>query len=289
MIAAASINVHRRTSSHQPPAQSRLTEAHFFAARESVLHADFVSPICLRWNQPARPGPSALPPQPHRIAGNRTGSRPAHALPEAAGPHRLRLRRRRNHQLQRLRHRAARRRQHPQHPPHLPQQHRRRTLHPALHRQAPARLRVQLRQLPLHPELHLHPPAHPKPSPQRADRRPRDHPRLRRPPRSFYGVQPYLGAGGGTIRFNPTPNGGEGLPFQYRAVYYYNFGVEDNFTGRTTSASASASASSSISRPTSSRTTSPSPAARAPASPPSASSSASSFLAQWSRQKETPP
>jgi len=49
--------------------------------------------------------------------------------------------------------------------------------------------------------------------------------------RSFYGVHPYLGAGGGTIRFKPTPNGGEGLPFQYRMAYYYNFGVEDNFTG----------------------------------------------------------
>ena len=48
---------------------------------------------------------------------------------------------------------------------------------------------------------------------------------------SFHGVHPYLGAGGGTISFKPTRNGGEGLPFQYRAVYYYNFGVEDNFTG----------------------------------------------------------
>lgn len=45
----------------------------------------------------------------------------------------------------------------------------------------------------------------------------------------LFGVQPYLGAGGGTIRFKPTPGGGEGLPFQYRAAYYYNFGVEDNF------------------------------------------------------------
>ena len=50
-------------------------------------------------------------------------------------------------------------------------------------------------------------------------------------PRKIYGVQPYLGAGGGTIRFKPTPNGGEGLPFQYRAAYYYDFGVEQNFTG----------------------------------------------------------
>jgi hypothetical protein len=46
---------------------------------------------------------------------------------------------------------------------------------------------------------------------------------------SFHGVQPYLGAGGGTIRFKPTPNGGEGLPFQYRAAYYYNLGVEYTF------------------------------------------------------------
>jgi hypothetical protein len=47
----------------------------------------------------------------------------------------------------------------------------------------------------------------------------------------LFGVQPYFGAGGGTLRFMPTPGGGEGLPFQYRAAYYYNFGVEDNFTG----------------------------------------------------------
>ena len=47
----------------------------------------------------------------------------------------------------------------------------------------------------------------------------------------IFGIQPYLGAGGGTIRFKPTPNGGEGLPFQYRTAYYYNFGIEDTFTG----------------------------------------------------------
>jgi len=47
----------------------------------------------------------------------------------------------------------------------------------------------------------------------------------------LFGVQPYLGAGGGTIRFKPTQYGGEGLPFQYRAAYYYSFGIEDNFTG----------------------------------------------------------
>jgi hypothetical protein len=44
-----------------------------------------------------------------------------------------------------------------------------------------------------------------------------------------FGITPYVGAGGGTIRFKPTPNGGQGLPFQYRAAYYYQLGLEDNF------------------------------------------------------------
>jgi hypothetical protein len=43
------------------------------------------------------------------------------------------------------------------------------------------------------------------------------------------GLTPYLGAGGGTIRFKPTPGGGEGLPQQYRAAYYYTAGLEGNF------------------------------------------------------------
>jgi len=46
-----------------------------------------------------------------------------------------------------------------------------------------------------------------------------------------FGITPFLGAGGGTIRFKPTPFGGQGLPFQYRAVYYYQAGLEDNFPG----------------------------------------------------------
>jgi len=45
------------------------------------------------------------------------------------------------------------------------------------------------------------------------------------------GLQPFLGAGGGTIRFTPTTYGGQGLPQQYRAAYYYTIGVEDNFPG----------------------------------------------------------
>ena len=45
------------------------------------------------------------------------------------------------------------------------------------------------------------------------------------------GITPYAGAGGGTIRFKPTVGGGQGLPQQYRAVYYYNLGLEDDFPG----------------------------------------------------------
>lgn len=48
-------------------------------------------------------------------------------------------------------------------------------------------------------------------------------------PRPIFGLKPFLGAGGGTIRFKPTPGGGQGLPYQYRAAYYYTLGVEDNF------------------------------------------------------------
>jgi len=46
-----------------------------------------------------------------------------------------------------------------------------------------------------------------------------------------FGITPVLGVGGGTIHFTPTPGGGQGLPNQYRAVYYYNAGLEDNFPG----------------------------------------------------------
>jgi len=46
-----------------------------------------------------------------------------------------------------------------------------------------------------------------------------------------FGVSPYAGVGGGTIAFHPTIGGGQGLPFQYRAAYYYNLGLEDTFPG----------------------------------------------------------
>lgn len=52
------------------------------------------------------------------------------------------------------------------------------------------------------------------------------HPRYRP-----FGLQPFVGAGAGTIRFTPTTYGGQGLPQQYRAAYYYTLGVEDNFPG----------------------------------------------------------
>lgn len=44
-----------------------------------------------------------------------------------------------------------------------------------------------------------------------------------------FGIQPFLGAGGGTIKFTPTPYGGQGLPSQYRAVYFYDAGAEAHF------------------------------------------------------------
>jgi hypothetical protein len=44
-----------------------------------------------------------------------------------------------------------------------------------------------------------------------------------------FGITPFVGVGGGTIRFKPTPGGGQGLPQQYRAAYYYQAGVEGNF------------------------------------------------------------
>ena len=43
---------------------------------------------------------------------------------------------------------------------------------------------------------------------------------------SIFGLQPYLGAGGGTQAFKPTPHGGQGAPEKARATYYYTLGVQ---------------------------------------------------------------
>jgi len=48
-------------------------------------------------------------------------------------------------------------------------------------------------------------------------------------PPAFFTLQPYVGAGIGTIEYKPTPNGGEGLSTQARALYYYTAGVDEYF------------------------------------------------------------
>ena len=45
-------------------------------------------------------------------------------------------------------------------------------------------------------------------------------------PKKIFGLQPFGGVGLGTLAFHPTRNGGQGLPFQYRAVYYYSVGLD---------------------------------------------------------------
>jgi hypothetical protein len=44
--------------------------------------------------------------------------------------------------------------------------------------------------------------------------------------KDFFGFKPYAAAGGGTTAFHPTRGGGQGLPYQYRATFYYNVGAE---------------------------------------------------------------
>jgi len=50
-------------------------------------------------------------------------------------------------------------------------------------------------------------------------------------PKKIFGVQPFGGVGLGTIAFHPTRDGGQGLPFQYRAVYYYSVGLDAPLLG----------------------------------------------------------
>jgi hypothetical protein len=45
---------------------------------------------------------------------------------------------------------------------------------------------------------------------------------------SILGLKPFVSVGAGSERFKGTPNGGQGLPEQARAVYYYDAGVEDS-------------------------------------------------------------
>lgn len=46
------------------------------------------------------------------------------------------------------------------------------------------------------------------------------------PPHLILGMQPFASAGAGTNQFKPTAGGGNGLPRQYRATYYYNVGLQ---------------------------------------------------------------
>ncbi len=44
--------------------------------------------------------------------------------------------------------------------------------------------------------------------------------------KQYFGVTPFASAGLGTIAFRPTPGGGEALPKQARAAYYFSVGAE---------------------------------------------------------------
>ena len=47
----------------------------------------------------------------------------------------------------------------------------------------------------------------------------------------YFGLQPFAGVGAGTISFKPTSGGGQRLPNQYRAGYYYTIGAETPLYG----------------------------------------------------------
>jgi hypothetical protein len=50
------------------------------------------------------------------------------------------------------------------------------------------------------------------------------------PPHPIFGLQPFASAGAGSTEFKPTGGGGEGEPKQARATYYYNVGVQQEFS-----------------------------------------------------------
>ena len=47
-----------------------------------------------------------------------------------------------------------------------------------------------------------------------------------KPPHPIFGAQPFLGGGAGSVEFKPTKNGGDSLPVQARAAYYYHVGLD---------------------------------------------------------------
>ena len=50
------------------------------------------------------------------------------------------------------------------------------------------------------------------------------------PPHPIFGLQPFLGAGAGSIEFKPTAHGGQGASKHARAAYYYSVGVQKDIT-----------------------------------------------------------
>ena len=49
------------------------------------------------------------------------------------------------------------------------------------------------------------------------------------PDHKFFGFQPFVSAGLGSTGFKPTPHGGESLPEQARATYYYSAGIQQEY------------------------------------------------------------
>ncbi len=53
---------------------------------------------------------------------------------------------------------------------------------------------------------------------------------LVQPNYTFFGFKPFASVGAGATEFKPTAHGGEGLPKQARATYYYNVGLQDDLS-----------------------------------------------------------
>jgi len=52
-----------------------------------------------------------------------------------------------------------------------------------------------------------------------------------KPNHTFFGFQPFVSGGAGTIEFKPTTHGGEELPKKARMAYYYNVGLQKEYFG----------------------------------------------------------